>query len=126
MRHSTPISAEAVRYLDLARHKRLAIGDAWIFPSPENPSRHCSRHLTRDWWQRGEKAAGIERRSQRGWHSLRRKFVNDLKGDTPIADLCRLGGWKSAMTVLTVYQQADELTMRTALENRAKRRVSAS
>jgi hypothetical protein len=25
-----------------------------------------------------------------GWHSLRRKFVNDMKGDTPLADLCYL------------------------------------
>lgn len=125
MRHKTPISAKAAAELEAARRKRLAIGDGWIFPSPGNPSRHCSRHLTRDWWQRGEKAAGIERRSRRGWHSLRPKFVNDLKRDTPMADLCRLGGWKSAMTVLTVYQQADEQTMRSALENREKRRASA-
>jgi integrase len=125
MNHVTPLSSEAVRQLDAARRRRLAIGDGWIFPSPENPNRHASRHLTRDWWQRGEQGAEIERRTQRGWHSLRRKFVNDLKRDTPMADLCRLGGWKSAMTVMTVYQQADEATMRTALENREKRRAGA-
>lgn len=50
-----------------------------------------------------------------GWHSLRRKFVNDLKPDTPMADMCYLGGWKSALTVMTVYQQPDAATMRTAL-----------
>lgn len=60
-----------------------------------------------------------------GWHSLRRKFVNDLKPDTPMADLCYLGGWKSPLTVMTVYQQADAATMRTALEIRAKRRAAA-
>jgi hypothetical protein len=37
-----------------------------------------------------------------GWHSLRRKFVNDTKADSPIADLCYLGGWKSPLTVMTV------------------------
>ena len=124
MDHVTPVSPAALRHLEQMRRKRLSIGDGWVFPSPEDPTQHCSRHLTRDWWQRGEKAAGIERRRRRGWHSLRRKFVNDLKG-TPMADLCLLGGWKSAMTVMTVYQQPDQVTMRAALEERDRRRASA-
>lgn len=59
----------------------------------------------------------------RGWHSLRRAFATDLKA-TPLKDLCQLGGWKSAATVLTCYQQADEATMRTALESRRARSVA--
>ena len=59
---------------------------------------------------------------QVGWHSLRRKFVNDMKADTPMADLCYLGGWKSPLTVMTVYQHADQATMRNALSNRDQRR----
>jgi hypothetical protein len=51
--------------------------------------------------------------------------VNDLKADTPMADLCYLGGWKSALTVMTVYQQPDETTMRTALATREKRRAAS-
>jgi len=61
-----------------------------------------------------------------GWHSLRRKFVNDLKPDAPMADLYYLGGWKSALTVMTVYQQPDAATMRTALANREQRRVAST
>ncbi|MEO8910172.1 MAG: hypothetical protein ABI408_08095 [Gemmatimonadaceae bacterium] len=34
--------------------------------------------------------------------------------DTPMADLCYLGGWKSPVDVMTVYQQADQTTMRNA------------
>jgi hypothetical protein len=41
-----------------------------------------------------------------------------------MADLCYLGGWKSPMTVLTVYQQPDQITMRSALVGRAQRRVA--
>ena len=41
-----------------------------------------------------------------------------------MADLCYLGGWKSPLTVMTVYQQADAATMRTALAGRAKRRAA--
>jgi hypothetical protein len=61
-----------------------------------------------------------------GWHSLRRKFVNDMKADTPMADLCYLRGWKSPLTVMTVYQQADQKTMRNALTNRDQRRAASS
>ena len=38
------------------------------------------------------------------------------------SDLCYLGGWKSPLTVMTVYQQADQATMRNALSNRDQRR----
>ena len=69
-----------------------------------------------------EKFADLPRTARRGWHSFRRKFVNDLKPDTPMADLCYLGGWKSPLTVMTVYQQPDQVTMRTALSNRDERR----
>ena len=51
-----------------------------------------------------------ENRHGRGWHSLRRAFATDLKA-TPLKDLCQLRGWKSAATLLTYYQQADETTM---------------
>jgi len=57
-----------------------------------------------------------------GWHSLRRKFATEMK-DTPLRDLCELGGWKSPQTVLTCYQQPDQDTMRRSLE--ARRRVTA-
>jgi hypothetical protein len=40
-----------------------------------------------------------------------------------MADLCYLGGWKSPLTVMTVYQQPDQVTMRTALSNRDERRA---
>ena len=105
------------------RWKRESIGDGWLFPSPEDSSKPCSRHLLRDWWRRAEKLAEIPRTARLGWHSLRRKFVNDMKADTPMADLCYLGGWKSPLTVMTVYQQADQATMRNALSNRDQRRA---
>jgi hypothetical protein len=49
-----------------------------------------------------------------------------MKADTPMADLCYLGGWKSPLTVMTVYQQADQVTMRNALTNRDQRRATGS
>lgn len=44
-----------------------------------------------------------------GWHSFRRKFVNDLKPDTPMADLRYLCGWKSPVQANT-YKGSEVLT----------------
>ncbi|MGZ3468234.1 MAG: tyrosine-type recombinase/integrase [Gemmatimonadaceae bacterium] len=126
MEHSPPLSLEAVRVLEQSRRKGQSIGDGWLFPSPDDSSKPCSRHLVRDWWRRAEKLAEIPRTARLGWHSLRRKFVNDMKADTPMADLCYLGGWKSPLTVMTVYQQADQVTMRNALSSRDQRRAVGS
>jgi hypothetical protein len=43
-----------------------------------------------------------------------------------MADFCYLGGWQSPLTVMTVYQQADEVTMRNAVSNRDLKRAAAS
>jgi hypothetical protein len=55
---------------------------------------------------------------------VRRLFATELRHSTPLKDLCALGGWKNAQTVLTCYQRADEKTMRTALEGRATRTLA--
>ena len=39
MEHRPPISGEAVRVLEQSPRKRESIGDAWLFPSPEDSSK---------------------------------------------------------------------------------------
>jgi len=117
--HVTPLTAEAVTALKAARKASASIGDAWVFPSPEDAAEPVSRHLVRDWWERLEPAAGIARIPGRGWHALRRQFASELK-HTPARDLQELGGWKSYQTIVKCYQRADEQTMRAALASRRK------
>ena len=81
---------------------------SWVLPSIGDPSIPCDERL-----------AGLPHEARVGWHSLRRKFASELKG-IPLKDLCQLGGWKSAVTVLTCYQQPDDATMRRALEGRKR------
>jgi integrase len=115
--HTTPLTEPAIAALRAARRSQSTIGDTWVFPSPRNPERPCSRHLMRDWWEDARKRAGLDHIPRLGWHALRRKFASELK-HTPLRDLCELGGWKNATTVLTCYQQPDESTMRDALKLR--------
>ncbi len=115
-------SPEALHALEQARSDWPAIGDTWVFPSPTDSSKPCSRHLLRDWWQGGEALAGIPHEAGLGWHSLRRKFATDMK-HMPLVDLCYLGGWKDPQTVLKCYQRPDENTVREALATRRGRQV---
>ena len=68
------------------------------------------------------KLANLPAAKRRGWHSLRRLFATETK-DLPLKDQAYLGGWKSAQTLLAVYQRADEATMREGLARRGDRRL---
>jgi site-specific recombinase XerD len=95
-------------------------GDGWLFPSPTDDAEPIRRDLLRDWWQKIEKRSGIERIRGRGWHSLRRLFATQLQHGNPLKVVCALGGWRDHNTILKCYAQADEKSMRTALENRSR------
>lgn len=103
----------------LREGRKRPVLSAWVLPSPTDPSQPVSRHLLRDWWRRGEVLAKIPPEPGRGWHSLRRQFATELK-HVPLKDLCALGGWKSAQTILACYQQPDPVTMRQALATRQR------
>lgn len=67
--------------------------------------------------------AKIEHLPGLGYHSLRRRFANDLK-TTNLRDLFGLGGWKSPQTVLTIHQQPELAVMWEALNGQAKRCIA--
>ena len=109
--HVTALSAAAVDALREARKRHDGIGDVYVFRSPKEAGEPVSAHLARDWWERGEVAAGWTHEPGRGWHSLRRKWATEMK-HTPIKDLMALGGWKDPTTLTKIYQQPDTVTMR--------------
>jgi len=115
--HRTPVTDEALAALEEARAENRRIGDAPVLPGPRDPARSVGHALVRDWWNRAEALAGLERKRGRGWHSLRRKFASDLM-DQPLKVLCELGGWRTAQTVLQCYQRPDEDRLKKALDER--------
>lgn len=120
--HIVPLSETAAEALRVARREAARLGDGWVFASPTDTAKPVRRDLLRDAWQKLEKAAKLERVPGRGWHSLRRKFATDLK-QTPLADLCSLGGWKDHNTILKCYMRPDEGTMRGALARRGSQDI---
>ena len=117
--HRTPVTDEALGVLKEARKENRRSGDSPVLPAPRDPARSVSHPLVRDWWNRAEALAGLERKRGRGWHSLRRKFASDLM-DQPLKVLCELGGWRTAQTVLQCYQRPDEDRLKKALDERRR------
>jgi len=115
--HHTPVTAEAVQALEVAAAHRLNGKDGWILPFPTDQDRPCSRNIIRDWWDLAQEKAGLEDMPRLGWHSLRRKFANDLR-HVPLKDLASLGGWRDTQTLLKCYLKEDEQAMVDALRSR--------
>jgi len=93
--HSTPLTDAAIAVLAAQQRRAQAIGDAWLFPSDEDPSEARPRITFAKWWYQAETLAELGRVKGRGYHSLRRQFATEMK-DTPLKDLAYLGGWKDA------------------------------
>ncbi len=89
----------------------------WLLASPRQDDHPCDRWIMSTWFRRAIALAGVKVPPRTGFHALRRKFATELK-DVPLPDLCALGGWKDAKTILTCYQAPDRDTMRAALTAR--------
>ena len=97
----------------------LSGGGDWRAGHPAAYHSHqpCDRGIMSEWFRRAIALSGVSVPPRTGFHALRRKFATELK-DVPLPDLCDLGGWKDAKTILQCYQSSDPVTMRSALANR--------
>ena len=50
--HETWLTTTAVEALQTARRLQPVISE-WVFPAPSDPAKPISRHLVRNWWERG-------------------------------------------------------------------------
>jgi integrase len=115
--HVTPLTEVAIAALTAERARRPAIGNAPIFESRWRPGRPLGAKAFETWWNSCETLAGLEPAKRRGWHALRRRFADQLRG-VPLKDLATLGGWLSTRMPVEVYQSSDVDAQRAALAQR--------
>jgi integrase len=108
---NVPMSDTVRDELQAIRRLNPAIGIAWVFPSPKDADKPCSRHLLDSWLRRAYELAGVARQRGGLWHPIRRKWATERK-EYPAPDVALAGGWKDLRTVQTSYQQADAATVR--------------
>ena len=117
LEHDTPLTHPAIRTLQKAR--AMNPDGEWMFshPHPDHAGEPCSRFVMPTWWDQAQEKAGLGPIERLGWHSLRRKFANDLR-HVPLKDLAQLGGWKDINTIVLCYLSEDMEAMREALATR--------
>ena len=75
-------------------------------------------------WNRALTLAKLPTSNRLGCHALRPQVASELR-HVPLRDLCDLGGWRSAQTVLTYYQMPDAEAQREAIGKRRELRAGA-
>jgi integrase len=123
----TPLSAEMVRAIRAADVQ--GIGEAWIFPSPRDPTKPCSRHVMQGWLQTAKRRLlnAIEDPDEReamraalaalagvGFHAQKRYAVRAHR-HLPAKVLEALARTKYS-TLLEVYDHLDVEEMRRYVE----------
>lgn len=98
---------------ELVKHvkeDRDAIGAAYLFPSPGDPTRPVSYELASTWLKRAERRAKLPKQRGTLWHAYRRKWATERK-HLPIQDVMQAGGWSDPTCLQTMFQQPDEATL---------------
>ena len=113
-----PASKRTLAELARFRSEHPGIGPALLFPHPKrrrHPGKPVTRHLAGYWLKRVFEASKVAKPAGSLWHMFRRVWATSRK-HLPASDVAAAGGWKDLTTLLTVYQQPDEQTLRSVME----------
>lgn len=105
----SPVTLEVRQELERFRRERPALGNALMFPAPNNQDRPVSYKVVLDWLRRAEALAGLDPLPRGAYHALRRGWATARK-HLPLTDLAAVGGWVDTVTLSRCYCQTDEET----------------
>lgn len=113
-----PISAAAREAVGRYVRERPGIGEGWLLPHTEEPTRPVSKHIARRWLLEAEEKAGLDKLDGALWHAYRRAFATEMLAVTDVATVAKLGNWKTPHMVTDLYAQPAEARQVEALERR--------
>jgi integrase len=105
-----PVTPEVRQELETYRREHGLVGEALLFPAPNDPTRPVTVQVATDWLRRAENLAEVEPLPGGAWHPFRRKWATERKHLSP-KDTAAVGGWTDLTTLQNVYQVADAETM---------------
>ncbi len=92
---------------------RVRLGGAFgglLFPSQKDASKPIRTDVISKWLQAVEAKAELAPLDGSLWHAYRRSWATARK-NLPVADVAAAGGWSDLTTLLRCYQQVDEATL---------------
>ncbi len=113
----TPVSAEMRAAIESMRRTRPGVGDAFMFPEPNQPDRAISKITAYRWLMRCECLAEVEHKPRRAWHGYRRKYASETK-HLPAKDAAFYAGWEDPKTMINLYQKVDREGLEAIVANR--------
>jgi integrase len=120
-----PVTPDVREALELLRRTRPGVGDALLFPGPNNPAAPVTIQLATSWLRRAEELAGLSPLTGGVWHPFRPAWATARKHLSP-KDVAAVGGWVDTTTLQKCYQAPDRETMQEViLQPRAVLRVQA-
>ena len=126
----TPIPRRVLSLLRQTGNRRAVIGNAFVFPSSDDPLKSVSRHTAAAWLKRAFRKAGLPRPDGSLWHCLRRKWATDRR-HLPLADVLAAAGWGTSESYLRHYAKATLEGMRKVVDlprrrTKSKRRMRSA
>jgi integrase len=92
---------------------RLKLGGAFgglVFPSESDANEPIRSDVFAKWLLAAEERAGLPKLAGSLWHAYRRSWATARK-HLPAADVAAAGGWSDLTTLLRCYQQVDDATL---------------
>lgn len=105
-----PVTPEVRAELERLRRERPGVGEALLFPMPNDMSRPVRVENASDWLRHAEKLADLKSVPGGVWHPFRRRWATERKHLSP-KDVAAVGGWVDTATLQKCYQVPDEATM---------------
>ena len=96
--------------LERLRRALPGVGDALLFPGPNNPTAPVTIQLAINWLRRAEGLAGLSALPGGVWHPFRRVCAAARKHLSP-KDVAAVGGWVDTTTLQKCNQAPDLDTM---------------
>lgn len=110
--HITPITAETRQELERYLRTSPRVGDAPLFPAPEDESKPIRRDVAARWLLRAEKLAGLPS----VYHPYRRLWASERQHLSDVA-VAKAGGWSDTQTLKLYYQHARPADILRAVQN---------
>lgn len=114
-----PISMRARAALERIIAARPGIGSLPLFPSLRDRAKPMSSKTADEWLVEAEELAKVEKQDGGLWHPYRRGWATKRK-HLPDVDVAAAGGWKRIEVMKQSYQQADDETLRTVVNEPAR------
>jgi integrase len=111
-----PVTPEVREELEQFRRERPGVGEALLFPAPNDAMKPVSVQLATHWLRSAEKLAKLEPLPRGAWHPFRRRWATERK-HLSAKDVMAVGGWVDPTTLEKCYQVPDEETMEAVVLN---------